>query len=722
MKRLLAQIGLTAFSALAVAFYLPTEINILLSVLFIIAFTVLVIIPKSRRTVFIPAMALSAALAFAVNIGYSSIVVAPIQEEYSGEDSRIEAVLTDEVNEIYSAYYYRLETVRVNGEKVNTKLLLKTYSPVDIEPYDTVSFTADVYATESRYYLSKGYYLSVSAYDDDMTVTPAAGRPLYYSVIMLRDSLRAAFDEYLPEDEAALCKAVFVGDKYALGEDIRDSFRYAGASYFIVVSGMHFSVLCVVLMYLIEKLRQRLGFSRFIALGVITPVVLLYMAVTGFQPSVIRAGVMVLVYLLGSAIRRISDPLSSLGLAALVSVIIFSPYGAGDNGLIISVAATFAIIMWHEPIYEKLSKRLKERKGRAAKAIRGFLSLLSVSLAANILVVPLSVLMFRGVSLVTLISSLLLYIPIWLILVLSLALCVLFYLGPLRYISLLLSWPLYICAKFVGLTVGFLSGLPFSYIHTGGAFARIWLGITVIMGVIVIAAKNEYRYLPIASLLSVIILLSGVIAKTEIDLNTLSLEVYDCSSGMAVGLNIRGTLYMLGLNTDSADAKNAVNRIVPRFNDIGLAVCISKRDFNNYTRFADREFAISDYLLYDNDVKYKGSAELVRADGSTEYKLDDDVRLSVFPSRKKLLSYVEAGDMTLLVIPDGCRLKDIPESCRSADIIVLMSALPEYEALSCSQLIICGSSESADKAADIISASCYDCQYTRDGDVTVDLR
>ena len=95
--------------------------------------------------------------------------------------------------------------------------------------------------------------------------------------------MRNALDSFLPADCAALCRAVLIGDKYALSPDTRDHFRYAGASYFIVVSGMHFAVVIMLLFRLMKRL------NRWVRFALIMAFIVLYAAVTGFQSSVLRA-------------------------------------------------------------------------------------------------------------------------------------------------------------------------------------------------------------------------------------------------------------------------------------------------------------------------------------------------------------------------------------------------------------------------------------------------
>ena len=715
MKRLLAQSGIAYFSVLAVAFYLSEKAVAVLLAAAVIAFLLLLCFGRTRRMIWAPAVAFTVALACCVNLCFTYLEVIPKQERFSGGERRIEATLTDEVYRAYSKYYYRLTTDRIDGEEVGVKLLLKTAKPIAIEPFDTVAFTAEVSATDNRYYLSKGYYLTVNTFEQDFTVREGRSRPLYYYAICLRQTLRRALDAYLPGDVADLCKAVFVGDKYALDADTKDSFRYAGASYFVVVSGLHFSIICLLLYRLLDKLRLH----RAVTVGIVFCLLLLYMGVTGFQPSVVRSGVMMTVLMGGRLLRRISYPHNSLGLAAIVSSLVFGPYGAGDIGLILSFAATFAIITWCDPIHRRLS--FKDPDTRLKRAVNAVTAVLSMSLAAGILVFPISVYVFRGFSLVTVVSSLVLYLPIQLLLILSLGVCLFYPLGVLRWFSMLLSWILYAAGRFVLWVVEGLSSLPFSYIGIGHDFFYIWVGVTILLGCAVIACRRRFRFFPYAVILSAVLLIGGMTTSAIIRENTIELTVYQCGDGLTVGYRHRGTLYLLAFDAKSYTAYHLLDELAHNYGGAQLAVCSRKSDLINYSRVSDREFPIAHYLAYDAGENTVDPSQLIAYRDGDAYLPGDGATLKVAHSGDKLLSYLNVCGTTVMILPRNYPFSEIPEEYRRADIIVLCGMRDGYEALACDTLIVSCADGAEETARQMVGRfrNRYD---TCDGDVTVDLR
>ena len=94
---------------------------------------------------------------------------------------------------------------------------------------------------------------------------------------------------------------------------------------------------------------------------------LLFMALVGFSPSVVRAGVTMLLFYAAKWMGEKEDSLTSLGFAALL-LCLFNPYAASDVGLLLSFLMQLGVltadILWRQWIFEK--KRHPRGLGRLA--------------------------------------------------------------------------------------------------------------------------------------------------------------------------------------------------------------------------------------------------------------------------------------------------------------------------------------------------------------------
>lgn len=751
MKRLLAQIGITYFSVLVAAFYLSNMLVAIIGGVALLLTILFFIFRKARKTIFLPAMAIAATLACVVNLGYTMLVVQPFTEKYGDSVHTVHAVVAEEAYRSYSKYYYRLNIKEIDGEKVNQKLLLKTIESLDAGIDDKLAFTAELKVTENDYYRAKGFYLNTDNYDVSVDVEPAQSHSLYYHVIRLRELMRNALGSLLPNDCAALCKAVLIGDKYALGIQVRDDFRYAGVSYFIVVSGMHFAVICL----LIEWFLKKLPINRFVRLAIILVFILAYAALTGFQPSVLRSGIMMTMLMIGKTVRRQAYPLNHLGIAGIVMPFIVSPYGAGDIGLILSFYATMAILLWASPIAKKLCfkdeygaiptfhlggfvhrnlEKLKEKRSGKKKSDKqrepfsiklwfkklynALALMLSVSLAANIMVFPISVFVFHEFSLVTLLSALLLYWEIYLILILSFAVCVLFWFKPL---VIVLSYPLMLLCKLALWIVDGLASLPFAYIKITNSFIYIWLAVTVLLGIIVILCRNHYRYLKAAALCSLILILSGCLLQEILQMSVFSLEVYPCGSGICAGVNSGGRLHLLCMDAGAKELRQVWRSLERRYSGAESALCPNEANLRKCQLYRDDEFAISTIMLYDNSGYHSQDDNIVEFDNSCTFIPDDDLILNISVNGNKVIPFVKVADSTVLIVPKGCKLSDIPEKYRQADIIVMSKTFKGMENLQCKSLIVSNEIEDAKQTAGEMKGTFEQVLFTEDV-IRCDLR
>ena len=685
MKRLLAQIGITFFSVLAAAFYLSDRITFALMIACAVTAVVFFCIRKIRKKIFPALMALAAVLACLLNLSYTALFVTPVVERYQGEHD-IEATLKDEPRSSYDVYYYPLRVTSVDGEQTRFDLMLSCDEEIMIDPYDTLSFSATLEREEESYQLSKGYYLFSRVYVYDGRVTKNEHKPIYDTAIQIRRYFRNVLDRLLPADDAALCRAILIGDKYALSTEIRDQFKFSGASYFIVVSGMHFSFFTLLLTFLLKKLIR----NRYVYIPIVMAFTLLYMAVTGFSFSVVRSGLMMLMLLIGQLIRRRGYPMNSLGLAGLVLPVFFTPYCAGDIGLILSFYATFAILQWSGPIYEKIRIKTKDEKKEKKwqKALNYLLGLLSATLAANILVFPISLFAFHAFSSVTLLSAILLYFEIEGILVLSFLVCLLWLIPPIRFLSIALSWVLYFVCEAVMFIVDTLSSLPFSYIRVGDLFICLWIVMTAVLMLLVYLSRCGYRYAPLAILCSLAILFAGLATTELMKDNKPLLRIYQAGGGMMVTLEENDRVYLLACDAPYREQYQVLQKVAEDHTAAEFAVVDTNRERELLENISQREFAISRFLQYD-----KGQDELSSADATLFRQeltvgVSETTDVTIFPAGTSSARWIRTKSLSALIVPDGCDVSKLPDELCRADVIVMGDEILFAEKLRCDKLVL----------------------------------
>ena|GEM_PF-2253437 len=198
-----------------------------------------------------------------------------------------------------------------------------------------------------------------------------------------RNYLAKLMEEELDGDFLAISKALILGDKSGLDNELMSSFSSTGAMHVLAVSGLHIGLILL----LFQKVLNL--FSRWITKrqGILIAIVLIwiYGGLTGASPSVMRAVVMFSILSAGQLLRRQNHPLNVLALSAIV-LITFDPWMLFDLGFQLSYAAMVGIFLLYRPIVDAWAP--------SGKLLRMTWEGTAVGLAATIVTTPLTLFWF----------------------------------------------------------------------------------------------------------------------------------------------------------------------------------------------------------------------------------------------------------------------------------------------------------------------------------------
>ncbi|MDR2159754.1 MAG: ComEC/Rec2 family competence protein [Treponema sp.] len=198
------------------------------------------------------------------------------------------------------------------------------------------------------------------------------------------------------KDWGGFSLALLLGFRDNLDSDLAESFRNAGSSHVLALSGMHLALVSAVVTLL---LKRPLGLRAAALAG--AAFILFYVFLTGVQPSLERAAIM---YLLGTlavlgAMRR--DPLNLLGLSFLLQILL-RPWSATGVSFILSYLALAGILVTGESIAGIFRGKIPAMVLRPlAASVGAFVATMPVSvfffgilrpvgIAAGLIIVPLT--------------------------------------------------------------------------------------------------------------------------------------------------------------------------------------------------------------------------------------------------------------------------------------------------------------------------------------------
>jgi competence protein ComEC len=218
----------------------------------------------------------------------------------------------------------------------------------------------------------------------------------------------------LPEQDEPLrlLWAMTLGWKTALSGEVSEPFMRSGTMHIFAISGLHIALIAGILVALLRVLRVPRAWCGL----VVIPLLWCYTGVTGWQPSAIRATIMMTIIVGGWSLRRPSDLLNSLAAAALI-ILLWEPQQLFQASFQLSFCVVLSIALFLPPL-EKLRDRLLaldpllapevlprwQRASRAAARV--VLGSLVTSLAAWLGSLPLTMNYFNLFTPVTLLANL----------------------------------------------------------------------------------------------------------------------------------------------------------------------------------------------------------------------------------------------------------------------------------------------------------------------------
>lgn len=331
--------------------------------------------------------------------------------KYAGVSDSITAKITSVNSTTSYSGYYTAEITKIGEKNVSfsASVLLDNpgFDEGDIITADA-AFSAFAKSSsgfrEEAYNLSKGIMLSAECENVEYIRSSTQGIGGIFE--RLNSRLSGIFFAVLGRNEGGLAAAIFLGNRDKLSAELKHDIRALGLSHLLALSGMHMSIVAGSASFVLEKLTRRKKLSR---IGTIA-FVLFYMALTGFSPSVTRAGIMMIIFSLSCIFDRMNDRLTSLGVAC-AAIVFVNPFSALDIGLQLSAVSMLACFAASDIIERSHIKAGR----RVSKLISYFLFSLLTSVASIILTLPIICAYFGELSVIAPISNLV-FIPLFTVL------------------------------------------------------------------------------------------------------------------------------------------------------------------------------------------------------------------------------------------------------------------------------------------------------------------
>lgn len=233
--------------------------------------------------------------------------------------------------------------------------------------------------------ISQIYYTSFVKDTNIDIIKKNQGSTFYKKIYTLISYCKDTLAKYIKsKPEYAVICALLLGDKDSLDSYTRTLYIESGTIHILAVSGLHVGIFYTLIKWTINITNLNRKYS--ILKEIICTVLLwIYAAITGFSASVLRATTMFTIVGLGKIFNKRNNMYNTLGISAFI-LLLFNPRSLFEIGFQLSYLAVIGIVYLSDKIY----KSIYLKWWWADK----LWNMTAVSLAAQIITIPISILYF----------------------------------------------------------------------------------------------------------------------------------------------------------------------------------------------------------------------------------------------------------------------------------------------------------------------------------------
>ena len=252
------------------------------------------------------------------------------------------------------------------------------------------------------YFKSKNIYRTLEVKNDDDIVTIPDKKIFHIkrNIHALRETLRRTLKMRLPYPDSSILTAMLVGKRSDLPYDVKDVFVKTGTAHILSISGLHVGLITAILFFALRLLMVPLKVSSIVILLFLS----LFIIFAGERAPIIRASIMIAVYLISLLLEREFDIYASLSLAGII-ILLINPMEIFNAGFVLSFSCVVSIV-YITPRVENFffKQKLKSPLNYIVKLCVGSISVYigiapivayyfkivsPITIVANILIIPL---------------------------------------------------------------------------------------------------------------------------------------------------------------------------------------------------------------------------------------------------------------------------------------------------------------------------------------------
>ncbi len=236
---------------------------------------------------------------------------------------------------------------------------------------------------------------------------PDAFFKLKSSLFWLKQKFESVLVKTLPEPQASFMAGLTLGEKKTLPENLTEAFKKTGTTHIVALSGYNISILASFFMTIFGWFMLRRNLRFWLAVLAI----IFFTILTGASASVVRAAIMGVLVLLARQEGRMYNIRNALVFAGAIMVYISPKILRFDIGFQLSFMATAGLI-WLAPVFSKWFESVGYPEEKVPDTFLKLKEILIATLSAQLAVLPLLLVYFGQLSLISPLVNLLILLLI----------------------------------------------------------------------------------------------------------------------------------------------------------------------------------------------------------------------------------------------------------------------------------------------------------------------
>ena len=347
-----------------------------------------------------------------------------------------------------------------------------------------------------NYLKKKGVYHQLHPIENQFILLPNSKKTLFGYASNFRACLIAKLKkENFGEEELAIIQALLLGQRNDISEETYTNYKNAGAVHILAVSGLHIGILLLLLQFVLKPI-ELLPKGRILKLITIVFLLWGFAFVAGLSASIVRAVTMFSFIAYAMYLNRPTNTFNIIALS-MFFILLIKPLFLFQVGFQMSYAAVLAIV-W---VYPKL-QRFWYPKGIILR--KGW-QLLSVSIAAQLGVLPISLFYFHQFPALFFVANLIVVPFLGIVLGLGILVLLLTYFNALPNFIVVVYNFLIEAMNFVIQFIAKQEAFVFSDIP----FDRVQLVLGYAIAISLVTVFGRFKFKNIAFLLTMVVFFQG---------------------------------------------------------------------------------------------------------------------------------------------------------------------------------------------------------------------